>query len=85
MMPLAQLRSLIESAFPGDPVDLTSPMGDDVHFQLVVVSDKFRDKSRVEQHQMIYRALGDAMAEAVHALSIKTFTPEQWEQARGGR
>ena len=81
MMPIAELQAKIEDAFPGDDIFLSSPMGDDNHFQLRVVSEQFSGKTMVERHQLIYQALGDAMREAVHALAIKTYTPEQWEKA----
>jgi len=80
MMPIAELRKLLEDAFPGDQIHLTSPMGDDNHFQCVVVSPRFEGKLPVERHQMVYQALGDAMDEAVHALSMRTYTPTQWEK-----
>ena len=54
------------------------------HYQATVVSPSFADKSRVEQHQMIYRALGELMAGPVHALALRTFTPEAWEEAGEG-
>ena len=44
----------------------------------MIVSEAFRDKSKVQQHQLVYRALGDRMREEIHALSMKTLTPEQW-------
>ena len=81
MMPIAELQAKIEDAFPGDDIFLSSPMGDDNHFQLRVVSEQFSGKTMVECHQLIYQALGDAMREAVHALAIKTYTPEQWQKA----
>lgn len=80
MMPIEELRGLIEQAFPGDDVRLTSPMGDDNHFQCVIVSERFAGRTPVERHQMVYAALGDAMREAVHALALKTYTPEQWDK-----
>jgi acid stress-induced BolA-like protein IbaG/YrbA len=55
--------------------------GDGHHFEAVVVSAAFRGKSRVQQHQLVYRALGDRMREEVHALSMQTFTPEDWAAA----
>lgn len=48
------------------------------HFQAVVVSPAFASLSRVEQHQAVYRALGDLMAGPVHALALQTYTPEKW-------
>jgi len=56
--------------------------GDGQHFQAVIVSEAFRGKSRVQQHQLVYRALGERMREEIHALSMRTFTPEDWP---GGR
>jgi len=47
------------------------------------VSAGFRGKSRVQQHQLVYRALGDRMREQIHALSMRTLTPEEWA-ARSG-
>ena len=84
MMPIEDLRAKLESSFPGDEIHLNSPMDDNNHFQLVVVSPRFDGKTMVEQHQMVYQALGDAMREAVHALAMKTYTPDQWAKASGG-
>ena len=50
------------------------------HFSAVIVSEQFKGKSMVQQHQLVYRALRDKMKEDIHALSMKTFTPEQWEE-----
>ncbi len=82
MMPIKELRSLLEGAFPDAEIQLSSPMGDNHHFQLVIVSPQFDARSLVERHQMVYRAVGDAMREAVHALTIKAYTPEQWQAAQ---
>lgn len=57
--------------------------GDGQHFEALIVSALFRDKSRVERHQLVYRALGDRMREEIHALSMKTLTPEEFEAQRG--
>jgi acid stress-induced BolA-like protein IbaG/YrbA len=56
--------------------------GDGQHFQAVVVSAAFEGRSRVQRHQMVYAALGDRMREEIHALSMKTLSPEEWQ--RGG-
>ncbi len=57
-------------------------MGDGQHFQALVVSAQFAGRSRVQRHQLVYAALGDRMREEIHALSIQTLTPEEWN-ARG--
>ncbi len=56
-----------------------SVVGDGQHFEAVVVSVEFAGKSRVQRHQRVYQTLGDRMREEIHALSMKTFTPEEWE------
>jgi acid stress-induced BolA-like protein IbaG/YrbA len=53
--------------------------GDGAHFQAVIVSAAFEGKSRVGRHQVVYGALGDRMREEIHALSMKTLTPAEWQ------
>jgi acid stress-induced BolA-like protein IbaG/YrbA len=55
--------------------------GDGTHFQAIVIAPAFAGLSMVKQHQLVYRALGDRMKGEIHALAIRTFTPEEWEQA----
>jgi acid stress-induced BolA-like protein IbaG/YrbA len=55
-------------------------IGDGQHFQAVVVSNAFAGKSRVQRHQLVYKALGDRMREEIHALSMQTLTPEEWKR-----
>jgi len=52
--------------------------GDGRHFEAVIVSPAFRGKSRVQQHQLVYAALGNRMHADIHALSMTTYTPEDW-------
>ena len=56
--------------------------GDGQHFEAVVVSGEFAGKSRVQRHQRVYQALGDRMRDEIHALSMKTLTPQEWENNR---
>ena len=53
-------------------------VGDGEHFQALVVSAAFDGKSRVQRHQLVYAALGERMREEIHALSMRTLTPEEW-------
>ncbi|MBI4124073.1 MAG: BolA family transcriptional regulator [Betaproteobacteria bacterium RIFCSPLOWO2_12_FULL_68_19] len=53
--------------------------GDGEHFQALVVSREFAGRSRVQRHQLVYAALGSRMREEIHALSMRTLTPEEWE------
>jgi acid stress-induced BolA-like protein IbaG/YrbA len=54
-----------------------SVSGDGAHFEAVIVSAAFAGKSRVQRHQIVYGALGERMREEIHALSMKTLTPEE--------
>ena len=58
--------------------------GDGHHWEAVIVSTAFQGLSRIKQHQLVYGALGERMREEVHALSMQTLTPEQWEARRHG-
>jgi len=70
-----QVRSYIQDSLPCDHIEV---VGDGQHFEAVIVSPEFRGKTRVQQHQAVYRALGDRMREEIHALSMSTMTPEDW-------
>ncbi len=61
--------------------DYIKVLGDDgTHFEAVIVSPSFIGKSMVQQHQLVYAALGDRMRAEIHALSMKTLTPEKWQE-----
>lgn len=66
----------------GLPTEHLSVVGDGAHFEAVVVSQAFAGKSRVQRHQMVYQTLGERMREEIHALSMRTYTPEEWENSR---
>jgi acid stress-induced BolA-like protein IbaG/YrbA len=53
-------------------------VGDGQHFQALVVSKAFAGRNRVQRHQLVYAALGERMREEIHALSMRTLTPEEW-------
>jgi len=57
-------------------------VGDGRHFEAIVVSSAFSDQSRVRRHQLVFQTLGDRMRDEIHALSIKAYTPQEWEQTR---
>jgi acid stress-induced BolA-like protein IbaG/YrbA len=69
------IKRWIETALPCENVQVA---GDGQHFEATIVSGEFRGKNMVQQHQLVYKALGDRMREEIHALSMKTFTPEDW-------
>ena len=77
----AQIRELIAAGL--DTTHLVV-RGDGRHFEAVVVSHAFEGVPMLKQHRLVYTALGDRFdTEVVHALSIKTYTPAQWEGLQG--
>ncbi len=75
MVTAESIQTHIETALP---CELVQVEGDGHHFNAIIVSAEFRGKNMVQQHQLVYRALGDRMKQEIHALSMKTLTPEQW-------
>lgn len=72
-----QVEAMIKAGLPDAQVAAVSPDGE--HFDVTVISSAFAGKRRVQQHQLVYGAVQQAMAsEAIHALSLNTFTPEEW-------
>jgi acid stress-induced BolA-like protein IbaG/YrbA len=59
--------------------------GDGHHFEATIVCPAFAGKSRIQRHQMVYGALGDRMKSEIHALSMRTLTPEQRADEQGAR
>ena len=78
---MVQPESIKHSIETGMVCDFVQVSGDGEHFEAVIVSNVFSNKNRVQQHQVVYRALGDRMKAEIHALSMKTYTPEQWAEA----
>ena len=78
-----EIEALILAGLPGASVTVSGPDG--THFETLVISDKFKGKTMVQRHQLVYRALGEKMGRDIHALSIQTFTPEEWESKKGLR
>lgn len=57
--------------------------GDGQHFEALIVCEAFAGKSRVQRHQAVYAVLGDRMRQEIHALSMKTMTPDEWNASGG--
>ncbi|MCC6474628.1 MAG: BolA family transcriptional regulator [Burkholderiales bacterium] len=77
-----QLRNLIAAGLECEELQVA---GDGHHFEALIVSTAFRGCNRVQRHQRVYAALGERMREEIHALSMRTLTPEEWtEQGRPG-
>lgn len=79
MVTTEQVKNYIEQHLACEQIEVA---GDGQHFEALIVSALFRGKSRVQRHQLVYGVLGDRMREEIHALSMKTLTPEEFEAER---
>jgi acid stress-induced BolA-like protein IbaG/YrbA len=74
-----QVRQYIADGLSCQHIDV---QGDGSHFDAVIVSSAFEGKRPIARHQMVYAALGDRMKAEIHALSMRTFTPDEYEAGR---
>ena len=72
MPSLAIVRTRLSEAFPGARIEVTDLTGTEDHFEAVVVASQFGGKSRIEQHKMVYAALGELMNGPIHAFALTT-------------
>lgn len=73
----AEIKQLIEAALSGAEVEVrTDGQG---HYEALVVSPEFEGRRSVARHQMVYAALGDRVGREIHALAVKTYTPQEWQ------
>lgn len=75
-MMAAEIEQLIRAAMPDARVTIEDLAGDGDHYRAVIVSESFRGKSRVQQHQLVYKALGERMGGQLHALALSTSAPQ---------
>jgi len=85
----AQIESRLVSALDPERMQLVneshqhSGPGAETHFNLIIVAEAFAGKNLVGRHRVIYAALGDELKNGLHALTMKTLTPKEWEDAGG--
>ena len=73
-----QIQSLLEAGLPGAEIQVRGEDG--VHFEAIVISSEFAGLSLLNRHRRVYSALGERMGGEIHALALKTFTPQEWTQ-----
>ncbi len=77
-----EVTAMIQAQLPDAEIAVQDLTGGGDHYQVTVVSSQFAGKGLVQQHQMVYGALQQAMStEAIHTLALKTYTPETWAVA----
>lgn len=81
-MTLEEIQNTIEKAVPESKAYVLDPMNDGNHLQAFVVSSHFDGMSLIKQHQMVMKPLKAAFEASVHALGLKTFTPQKWEDQK---
>jgi len=75
-MQASEIEKMIKAALPDAEVFITDLAGDGDHYRAQVISEAFRGKSRVAQHQLVYSALGGNVGGVLHALALETAPPE---------
>ncbi|HXX32084.1 MAG TPA: BolA family transcriptional regulator [Myxococcaceae bacterium] len=84
MLDPAELSRRIRDALPGAEVEVRDLTGTGDHFEARVVAPGFEGLGMLDQHQAVYRPLRDLLDSGVlHALALKTYTPDQWQQLQG--
>ncbi|MDB5490878.1 MAG: transcriptional regulator [Micavibrio sp.] len=78
-MDAENIERLILEGLPGAQVTINDLRGDGEHYSATIVSELFRGKSRVQQHQMVYQALQGRMGTELHALAVQTAVPQSGE------
>ena len=75
-MDAAEIEHLIKAALPDAKVEIRDLAGDGDHYAATVISEQFRGKTRVQQHQIVYAALKGKMGGDLHALALQTSAPD---------
>lgn len=84
MVEPSTLEDKLRQAFPdAEKIEIEDLTGTKDHYRATIVAEAFEDKTRVEQHQLVYAALGDLMSGPVHALALQTYSPQAWKKQNG--
>ena len=83
MNPLEQVKELIESNLKDSMVKVGDMTGTLDHLEILVVSDEFKGKMLIDQHQMVMDILKESLKEKIHAVQIKTMTKDKYNQIQG--
>jgi acid stress-induced BolA-like protein IbaG/YrbA len=77
-----EIEVMITEALPGSRAQVEDMVGDGNHFQAIVIAEQFAGLTMIKQHQLVYSALQSHLdSGTLHALSLKTYTPEQWQNS----
>lgn len=76
MLTASELENIIKESLACDFIQVQG--NDGLHYEALIVSPAFAGKTMVQQHKLVYQALGDRMQDEIHALSMRTYSPETW-------
>lgn len=79
MITAEQIKNWITAGIDCTHIDVD---GDGQHFFATIVAEQFEGESRIRRHQIVYQVLGEKMKAEIHALSMKTLTPSQWQESQ---
>ena len=77
-----EIKEAILSVLGGATVELKNPRGDGLHFEAIVVASQFIGKSLIEQQRLVMTPLTKLFGSSLHAMSLKTYTPIEWEKVK---
>lgn len=77
-----EIRRVIESNIETEEVYVLDPQNDQTHLQAIVVSKSFENTPLVKRHKLVMGSLKNHFATTLHALALKTYTPQEWEEQR---
>ena len=71
-LPIEEIKKLIKDSIPDASIEIEDLMGDNNHYSATIISSKFNNLSKIEQHKLVYKSLKGKMGSELHALSITT-------------
>jgi stress-induced morphogen len=80
---ISDISRIIQEAIPDATIEVRDPFNDGAHFEATVISPSFEGLPLIKQHRMVMGALKEALAEDVHAMALKTYTPAKWQAQNG--
>ena len=75
-----KIKKILENKIKNSKIFIHVMTGNNDHFNLLVISDTFKNLTLIEQHKIIYKALDGLITKEIHALQLKTITLEQWKK-----
>ena len=82
MIEASKLKEVILKVLDGAVVEILNPRGDGLHFDAIVVAPQFEGKTLIEQQRLVMESLTELFGSSLHAMSLKTYTPEEWKKAQ---